>query len=374
MHPSALEFGDLFFKSYFSDDKHIVIMDVGAQDVNGSLRDVSPSAASYVGIDFVAGCGVDVILDDPYHLPMEDGSADVVVCSSVFEHSQFFWLLYLEVLRILKPNGLFYLNAPSNGYIHRYPVDCWRFYPDAGHALVAWGERNGYTPALLESFIGDKNCQSMHADAWNDYVAVFIKDAACRAEYPDRILHALPSYAHGYCDDGTIDDKFNELTDDFVVILDREARNQELAAALITQQQEFSAALSERQQAFDTALSERQQAFDKALSDQQQASAVLSMQQQQENRALLAELAAQHDRLSAEQRAWQESERAFQARQEDLASRMAVMSAQLSAGQTALEQQATHARALQEQIGQLKSTWSWRLTMPLRKLYTLLRG
>lgn len=352
MHPSALEFGDLFFKTYFSDDKHIVIMDVGAQDVNGSLRDVSPSAASYVGIDFVAGCGVDVILDDPYHLPMEDGSADVVVCSSVFEHSQFFWLLYLEVLRILKPNGLFYLNAPSNGYIHRYPVDCWRFYPDAGHALVAWGERNGYTPALLESFIGDKNCQSVHSDAWNDYVAVFIKDAACSAEYPDRILHALPSYAHGYCDNGMTDDKFNELTDDFVVILDREARNQELAAALITQQQEFSA----------------------ALSDQQQASAVLSMQQQQENRALLAELAAQHDLLSAEQRAWQESERAFQARQEDLASRMEAMSAQLSAGQTALEQQTTHARALQEQIVQLKSTWSWRLTMPLRKVYTLVRG
>ena len=30
---------------------------------------------------------------------------------------------------------LFYLNAPSNGEFHRYPVDCWRFYPDAGGAL-----------------------------------------------------------------------------------------------------------------------------------------------------------------------------------------------------------------------------------------------
>ena len=340
MHPSALEFGGLFFKTYCENDKNIVILDVGAQDVNGSLRDVSPSTASYVGIDFVAGRGVDVILEDPYHLPMEDASADVVVCSSVFEHSQFFWLLYLEVLRVLKPNGLFYLNAPSNGYIHRYPVDCWRFYPDAGHALVAWGERNGYAPALLESFIGDKNCQSVQADAWNDYVAVFIKDAAYRAEYPERILHALLSYSHGYCDIGTIDDKFSELTDDFAVILDREARNQELAATLKRQQQEFHAALNV---------------------------------QQQEGQALRAELVRQRDLLSAEQHVRQEQERAFQLQQEELAARAVALSAQLSAGQAALNQQMAHAEVMQEQIRQLRSTWSWRLTKPLRRLYTLVR-
>jgi len=362
MHPSALEFGGLFFKTYCDSDKNIVIMDVGAQDVNGSLRDVSPSTASYVGIDFVAGRGVDVILDDPYHLPMEDASADVVVCSSVFEHSQFFWLLYLEVLRILKPNGLFYLNAPSNGYIHRYPVDCWRFYPDAGHALVAWGERNGYTPALLESFIGDKNCQSVHADAWNDYVAVFIKDAAHRDEYTGRILHTLPSYAHGYCDIGTIDNKFNELTDDFIVILDREARNQELTATLEQQQQDFSAALASQQQQASAALNERQQEFDAALGVQQQ-----------EGQSLRAELVRQRDLLLAEQHAWQEQEQAFRAQQEELASRIAALSTQLSVGQAALSQQMAHAEGLQEQVRQLRSTWSWRLTKPLRQLYTLVR-
>lgn len=319
MHPSALEFGGLFFKTYCEDEKNIVIMDVGAQDVNGSLRDVSPSAAKYIGIDFVEGRGVDVVLSDPYHLPMEDASADVVVCSSVFEHSQFFWLLYLEVLRILKPNGLFYLNAPSNGYIHRYPVDCWRFYPDAGHALVAWGERNGYAPALLESFIGDKNCQSMEADAWNDYVAVFVKDKAFQSQYAKRILHALPSYAHGYCDDGGVDAKFSELTDDFVIILEHQAQNQELEVALSGQQAECQ--------------------------------------------GLAAELVRQRTLLSDSER----DRHLAQVRQQELQNELAGV-------QSLLDSQTAQAAFLSEQNKQLMATWSWRLTAPLRKLSILLRG
>ena len=80
-----------------------------------------------------------MVLDDPYHLPLASESVDVVVSSSRFEHVEFFWLMFNEVLRVFKPDGLFYLNAPSNGEFHRYPVDCWRFYPDAAQALVNWG-------------------------------------------------------------------------------------------------------------------------------------------------------------------------------------------------------------------------------------------
>ena len=63
-----------------------------------------------------------------------------------------FWVSYLEILRILKPVGLFYLNAPSDGAVHKYPVDCWRFYPDSGQALVTWSKRNGFNNVLLECY------------------------------------------------------------------------------------------------------------------------------------------------------------------------------------------------------------------------------
>jgi hypothetical protein len=40
--------------------------------------------------------------------------------------------------RIVRPGGLIFLLAPSRGPEHRYPVDCWRFYPDGFRALAKW--------------------------------------------------------------------------------------------------------------------------------------------------------------------------------------------------------------------------------------------
>lgn len=103
-----------------------------------------------------------------------------------------FWVLFLDILRVLKPHGLFYLNVPSNGDFHRYPVDCWRFYPDSGNALVAWARRNGLRPALLESYTSDQA-----DDQWNDFVAVFLKDGSQAGSYPQRILHTRQDFHNG---------------------------------------------------------------------------------------------------------------------------------------------------------------------------------
>jgi SAM-dependent methyltransferase len=103
-----------------------------------------------------------------------------------------FWLVFLEIMRVLKPNGLFYLNAPSNGNFHRYPVDCWRFYPDSGNALVAWAKRNNINAALLESYTGVQEL-----DLWNDFVAVFIKDENAVSKYPRRILDLKSDVTNG---------------------------------------------------------------------------------------------------------------------------------------------------------------------------------
>lgn len=183
MHPSALANAKRFRDAYFPFERELAIVEVGSQDVNGSLRAVFPDTARYIGIDFVHGKGVDIVLDDPYQIPLTNDSADVVLCSSVFEHSEFFWLTFLEILRILKPAGLLYLNVPSNGDFHRYPVDCWRFYPDSGAALVNWGRRNGFQPLLLESFTSAQD-----REVWNDYVAVFLKDEAMHDVFLRRVL------------------------------------------------------------------------------------------------------------------------------------------------------------------------------------------
>jgi len=193
MHITAMDFGRRFFETYAGSRPGLRIIDIGAQDVNGSLRSVAPSDAEYVGVDFVAGKGVDVIISDPYALPFPDESADLIVCSSCMEHSEFFWLLFNEMIRVLKPDGVLYVNAPSNGAFHRYPVDCWRFYPDSGIALRNWSRRSGYRTELLESFIGPQAAP----ETWNDFVGVFIKDGTFAERYPRRILDDYPEHTNG---------------------------------------------------------------------------------------------------------------------------------------------------------------------------------
>ena len=192
MHDTAMEFGRLFFYTYFKDARDLRIVDIGALDVNGTLRSVAPPGCEYIGMDFAPGKGVDVILTDPYSLPLQDNSVDICVSSSCFEHAEFFWLLFNESMRILKPNGVLYINAPSNGNVHRYPVDCWRFYPDSGVALQNWGRRNGYHTVLLESFTGKQK-----KDIWNDFIAVFLKDERYTHSYPHRMIHSFPSHTNG---------------------------------------------------------------------------------------------------------------------------------------------------------------------------------
>ena len=138
MNLSTLKDADNFFKIYvpYKNQATPRLADIGAQDVNGSMRQVCPKHVEYLGIDFIEGKGVDVVLDDPYSFPLETKSFDIVVSSSCFEHSEMFWLTFLEMLRITKDDGLIYINAPSNAAYHRYPVDCWKFYPDSGLALV----------------------------------------------------------------------------------------------------------------------------------------------------------------------------------------------------------------------------------------------
>lgn len=186
MHKSALSAGKLFFDIYLSKPEPIAVVDIGSQDVNGSLRSVCPDFANYIGIDFTKGKGVDIVLEDPYKLPFEENTIDVVVSSSCFEHSEMFWLTFLEISRILKPSGLFYLNAPSACGFHRYPVDCYRFFPDSGNALAKWANRNGYKMLVLE-----------HYTSGSDYICIFLKGEQFVEKYPRRCINYSRAFSCG---------------------------------------------------------------------------------------------------------------------------------------------------------------------------------
>jgi SAM-dependent methyltransferase len=210
MHLSAHNTGYLFFQTYTHNRVPAVIAEIGSAGPHPVLRAFAPAGSKYIGVDMVEDKNVDVIVTDPYVLPFDDNSVDVVVSSSCFEHSEFFWLLFNDIMRALKPNGIFYLNVPSNGNFHRYPVDCWRFYPDSAQALCKWAARSGYNPTVLESFTTDQTAN----DIWNDYIAVFLKDASHVSEYPDRMLHRISNYTNGMVFGSDAVLRFQEFSED----------------------------------------------------------------------------------------------------------------------------------------------------------------
>jgi len=57
---------------------------------------------------------------------------------------------------------------PSQGTFHRYPLDAFRFYPDAGLALEKWANRNNAKVRLIESFTTLPT-----NEVWADFVAIF---------------------------------------------------------------------------------------------------------------------------------------------------------------------------------------------------------
>ena len=193
MHLTAEANARRFFDTYvYPNPNECKILEIGSMIGGFNIRSLKPDNAQYVGVDLGSADGVDVVLTDPYNMPFDDNTFDYAISSSCFEHSEFFWLSYLETIRVLKPSGLFYLNAPSNGAFHRFPIDCWRFFPDSGHALVNWGNRNGNRSCLLEQYTSDKE-----TDIWSDYVAIFLKNVDHVGMYPNRIINTFNNYTNG---------------------------------------------------------------------------------------------------------------------------------------------------------------------------------
>jgi SAM-dependent methyltransferase len=115
----------------------------------------------------IAGQNVDVVAKDPYKFPLESNSFDLVISGQAFEHIEFPWLTIREIERVLKPGGFAIIIAPSSGPEHRYPNDCWRFYPDGMRALGKW--------ASLDCIEASTNWLEARLFMWGDTIGVFQK-------------------------------------------------------------------------------------------------------------------------------------------------------------------------------------------------------
>lgn len=167
MHPSSLENMEkcrrrFFLPSPLARRPRVRVLELGGADLNGSFRGLfSGPRFDYRTADISPGPGVDLVLADPYQIPLPSGSLDLVLSGQMLEHSEFFWRAFQEMVRLLSPEGFLFLIAPSAGPIHRFPVDCYRFYPDAYHALAR------YAGCHLQALWHDER------GPWRDLVGVF---------------------------------------------------------------------------------------------------------------------------------------------------------------------------------------------------------
>jgi len=170
MHYTSLKSGEAFSESYGIPNG--LVIDIGGRNVNGSLRYFfETKGMKFVCIDMEADASVDIVIPPGEKLPFEDGSVDLIVSTSCFEHDPCFWLTFKEMTRIIKPSGYIYINAPTAGPYHTYPGDNWRFYSDAGQALAYWSGKQIsnetiYPVKVVETF-------NVLGDNWNDFVCVW---------------------------------------------------------------------------------------------------------------------------------------------------------------------------------------------------------
>lgn len=129
--------------TYMKPDRHYDVLDFGSFINQGQTRSnrelLTGHDVSITGVDIQAGRNVDIQMTEPYTIPARSNSQDIVLAGQVFEHIPFPFASMLEIARVLRPGGHFFMTVPSRGH-HHSTYDCWRYYPDGMRALAAYAE------------------------------------------------------------------------------------------------------------------------------------------------------------------------------------------------------------------------------------------
>lgn len=108
-----------------------VVIDVGAGE--NSDQELAGLSAGFrqrlIRTDIARGSRIGFV-SDAHRLPVRDGSVDGIIIQGVVEHVARPWVVAQEIIRVLKPGGLVYCDAPFVQWYHEDPNDYYRFTED----------------------------------------------------------------------------------------------------------------------------------------------------------------------------------------------------------------------------------------------------
>ncbi len=126
---ACLEFGKMQLSE--ADVRGKTVLEVGAKNVNGSLRSFVEGLApsQYIGVDMETGPGVDEVCQAE-ELPTRFGDSvfDLLISTELVEHVRDWRRVFTNFKSLLRPNGVLLLTTRSLGFpYHGYPHDYWRY-------------------------------------------------------------------------------------------------------------------------------------------------------------------------------------------------------------------------------------------------------
>lgn len=100
------------------------ILEVGSQDITGSIRDYFPDTESkcWVGLDVGKGRGVDFVIPGEL-IQLPDGWADVAFSTECFEHAKCWREIFLNMIRITHEDALIILTFAGIGRAAHGTID-----------------------------------------------------------------------------------------------------------------------------------------------------------------------------------------------------------------------------------------------------------
>ena len=145
MHEASFEKMRAVRSAYFSPDVRSAQFGCSTL-VRGALRVpltygelFNAPSFNYVGLDIMEGHNVDVVPEDIFSWEtLTTESFELVVSGQMLEHNPYFWVTLAEMARVAVAGGLIVCIAPSTGNPHRFPYDCWRFYPDSWASMCEY--------------------------------------------------------------------------------------------------------------------------------------------------------------------------------------------------------------------------------------------